>query len=104
MYVQNQDSYILHLTLTLHSDIHSCTVYSSSSDEAEDYTGVCSCCTLLYVHDLKGPLITDHNSLRTQPLHRETNTRIGVRCNTIQVKCISFIEGGIPSDYWKPED
>ena len=66
------------------------------------YTGVCSFCTPLDVHDLKAPLITDHNSLRTQP--RYSGTRSGVRCITIQVQCTSFIEDGHPSDYWRPED
>ena len=44
---------------------------------------------------------TDHNTLRTEPL--QTGKRSGVRCITIQVKCISFIEGGHPSDYWRSE-
>ena len=65
------------------------------------YTGVYSCCTPLDVHDLKNSLITDHNSFRTEPLH--TGTRSGVRCITIQVQCVSFIEGGHPSVYWWPE-
>ena len=96
-------NYMLHLTLTVHNDIHS-TACGSSREWAGGYTGVYSCSTLLDIHDLKGPLITDHNTTRTEPLHNSTNTRSGVRCITIQVQCISFIEDGIPSDYWRPED
>ena len=89
------------MTLTLHNDIHSA-VHGSSIEWVGGCTGVYSCCTPLDVHDLKNPSITDINCLRTQPLH--TGVRNGVRCITIQVKCISFIEGGVPSDYWRSED
>ena len=64
-------------------------------------TGVYSCRTPLDVHGLKNPLITEHNPLRTEPLH--TGTRSGVRRITIQVQCVSFIEDGHPSGYWWPE-
>ena len=87
------------MALTLHSDIHSA-VDGSSRQWIGGYTGVCSCSTPLNVHDHE-ELITDTNSLRTQPLH--TGTRSGVRCITIQVQCVSFIEDGVPSDYWGPE-
>ena len=87
------------MILTLHNDIHSA-VSGSSMDCMGGFTGIYSCCTPLDVHDLEDPLITDHNSLRTQPHY------IGIRFYniTIQVQCISFIEGGHPSDYWRPED
>ena len=86
------------VTLTLYSDIHTpgCFKYIISLGS---YTGVYSCCTPLDVHYLKDTLLTDYNSLRTQPLYiignRSQSSRI-----TIQVKCISFIESGIPRDYY----
>ena len=52
--------------------------------------------------DLQNPPITEHNSLRTQSLYSGTGS--GVRCITIQVQCVSFAEGGVSSDYWRPED
>ena len=85
------------LILTLHSDIHSA-VPGSSMDCMGGFTGVYSCCTPLDVHDHKTHLITDYNSLRTEPLYS------GIKFHTIQVQCISFIDGGHSSDYWRPED
>ena len=90
-----------YLTLTLHSDIHR-DVNGSSREWVGGYTGVYSFCTPMDICDLKNPLITDHNSLRTQPLY--SGTMCGVRCITIQVQCVSFAEGGVPSDYWRPEN
>ena len=80
------------MTLTLYNDIDSA-VPGSSMDFVCGFTGVYSCCTSLDVHDHEDPLITNHNSLRTEPRY------IGIRGITIQVQCISFIEGGHPSDY-----
>ena len=89
------------LTLTLHSDICGA-VHCSSSDWVGGYTGVCSFCIPMDVHDLKDPLSTNHSSLRTEPLH--IGTRSEVRCITIQIQCVSFVEGSISSDYWRPEN
>ena len=93
---------MLQLTL-LHCTVTLLFMVAPWSDYADGYTGVYSCYTPLDIHNLKDPLITEHNSLRTQPLYIETKTRSGVICITIQVQCIFFIEGGIPSDYWRPE-
>ena len=87
--------YDIHTTLTLHNDIHSA-IPGNSMDCVVGYTGVYSCCTPLDVHDYEDPLITDHNSLRTEPLYT------GMKFYTIQVQCISFIDSGHPSDYWRP--
>ena len=89
--------YDVHITLTLHNDIHS-VIPGSSMDFVGGFTGVYSCCTPLDVHDHEDPLITDNNSLRTEPLFT------GIKFYTIQVQCISFIDGGHPSDYWRPQD
>ena len=89
------------MTLTLHCDVHSA-VYGRSMDVVGGCTGVYSCCTPLDVHDHEDLLITDHNSLRTQPSN--TGMRFCIRCITIQIQCVSFIDGGHSSDYWRPDD
>ena len=70
--------YDVHMTLTLHNDIHS-VIPGNFMDDVGGYTGVYSCCTPLDVHDHEDPLITDHNSLRTEPLYA------GITFYTIQV-------------------
>ena len=78
--IRNRPSLYIHAitTLTLHNDIHS-VISGNSMDEVGGCTGVYSCCTPLDVHDHEDPLITDHNSPRTQPLYT------GIKVYTIQV-------------------